>query len=101
MNPPPIPAHMLKNAQAPTPPVTEPSPEAAQNPTPEPTPVPEPDIETLITEAEERGYLRGRNEAIERLMAPPADTDPSLSDMHGQDNTGILILNSCRPSIWD
>ena len=61
-----------------------------------------PAISALIAEAEQRGYLRGRNESIEALMQRPGmmehrDTgrpqDPS--------DTEPMILGNRRPSIWE
>lgn len=55
-----------------------------------------PDIETLIREAEQRGYLRGRNELIENLrdipQAWPDPDDPSSCHLE--------FMNRPRPSIW-
>lgn len=52
-----------------------------------------PSVEALVTEAERRGYLRGRNERIERLMAQPGVWEEPKS--------GPTILNRPRRSIWD
>lgn len=51
------------------------------------------DIETLVAAAERRGYLRGRNERIEALMA-----EPGVWEEH---TSGPAILNRPRRSIWD
>lgn len=53
-------------------------------------------IEQLIAQAEQRGYLRGRNENIEALMHQsdtPARDEP-------QPSSEIMILNNLRPSVW-
>lgn len=50
-------------------------------------------IEALAVEAERRGYLRGRNERIEALMA-----EPGVWEEH---TSGPTILNRPRRSIWD
>ncbi|MDE6448565.1 MAG: hypothetical protein K2L41_00620 [Muribaculaceae bacterium] len=59
------------------------------------------ELERLIAEAEERGYRRGRNESISRLMEHPARVDPELDNMPGAGEPEILILANIRPSIWD
>lgn len=56
-------------------------------------------LETLLAEAESRGYKRGRNESISELMERPSDADPLLPDMGPEPQ--VLILNHLRPSIWD
>ncbi len=50
-------------------------------------------IEALVAAAERRGYLRGRNERIEALMA-----EPGVWEEH---TSGPAILNRPRRSIWD
>lgn len=60
-----------------------------------------PDVEKLLAEAEERGYLRGRNERIAELMEQPSAVDALLPDTVLPDEPEILILNNIRPSIWD
>lgn len=69
------------------------------------------DIEARIAEAENRGYLRGRNERIAELMRQPAlferQTSPSARDAPGamaadsQADSQPMILNNPRVSIWD
>lgn len=59
-----------------------------------------PDMEQLIAEAEQRGYLRGRNEAVAIEMQRPAQWEnetklPAMSDSES------LILNNMRRSVWD
>ncbi|MDE6086380.1 MAG: hypothetical protein K2G40_08285 [Muribaculaceae bacterium] len=90
--PPPVPSEFLSKEKS-TPELTTSS-----------SPTLSPEIEAMIAEAESRGYHKGRNEAIANLMAPPSDTDPTLSQhatSHEDENSSILILNSFRPSIWD
>ncbi len=53
-----------------------------------------PDIKALVDEAERRGYLKGRNEQIERLMASPGIWEP-------EPQPEPLILNRPRRSVWD
>lgn len=92
-------------------------PEQAAHPAPTETAVPadapEPeatqeeitDIETRLAEAEQRGYLRGRNERIEALMkepgiferqSPAGTPAPDLNP-----DSSPMILNNPRISIWD
>lgn len=69
------------------------------------------DIEARIAEAENRGYMRGRNERIAELMRQPAlferQTSPSARDAPGgmaadsQGDSLPMILNNPRVSIWD
>lgn len=61
------------------------------------------EIEALVAEAEERGYLRGRNENIERLMRRPGilEQEPWQRDACGPSETEPMILNNPRVSIWD
>lgn len=50
--------------------------------------------ERLIAEAEQRGYLRGRNEAItSRLDSPQLLEEP-------EEPEGVSILGNLRPSVW-
>lgn len=82
-------------------------PQETQPPSPEPpqgtTLTPE-DIETLVSRAEQRGYLRGRNEAIAIEMQRPAlleDTAVTRQSAHEDPLRQPMILSSIRPSIWD
>lgn len=61
------------------------------------------EIEALVAEAEERGYLRGRNESIERLMRRPGilEQEPWQRETYVQPETEPMILNNPRVSIWD
>lgn len=61
------------------------------------------EIEALVAEAEERGYMRGRNESIERLMRRPGilEQEPWQCETCGQPETEPMILNNPRVSIWD
>lgn len=64
----------------------------------------EPDLDTLIAEAEQRGYLRGRNERIEELMQEPGELEAPSAPATDSPLTGgneILILNNMRRSVWD
>lgn len=64
---------------------------------------PQPDIATLIAEAEERGYLRGRNEKIAMEMRSPAlwETMREPDNKPDHEKPQPLILNHLRPSVWD
>lgn len=75
---------------------------------PKPQEEPAPDYEALIAEAEQRGYLRGRNERIEELMAEPAPfARQNASSRKAAPipeefaSSEPLILNNPRVSIWD
>ena len=64
---------------------------------------PLPDIATLVAEAEERGYLRGRNEKIAMEMRSPSlwETMREPEHMPDYEKPQPLILNHLRPSVWD
>lgn len=53
------------------------------------------DLSRLLDEAEQRGYLRGRNEAItEQISRPGLWEEPDTSSR-------VTILDNLRPGIWD
>ncbi len=61
------------------------------------------DMEALLAEAEERGYLRGLNERAENLMNRPSvgySPTASQSGVRTAEDE-VMILNNIRPSIWD
>lgn len=58
------------------------------------------DIDRMVNEAEERGYLRGRNEAVEALMNRPARQKPTEPDDDDGDDP-VMILREMRRSVWD
>lgn len=64
---------------------------------------PSPDIEALIAQAEQRGYLRGRNESIEELMRRPAmmETIAPAPPSAAEPDEEPMILRHRRISIWD
>lgn len=70
---------------------------------PEESSTPQPDIATLIAEAEERGYLRGRNEKIAIEMRSPALWETIREPAHKAEaeKPQPLILNHLRHSVWD
>lgn len=76
------------------------APESQESPeTPEAT-----DIEALLAEAEQRGYLRGRNEAIEASMHTPALLENSrLTRARALEapDPASLFLSRIRPGVWD
>ena len=81
-----------------------PTPEQAQQPEQEqePTSQPEqPDIDTLIREAEERGYLRGRNEQIALAMKQPAHWESPGRPEKAETEPVPTILANMRRSVWD
>lgn len=92
-------------------PQTASEPCAVQQPEPEPeqAPDPAPDTEALIAEAEQRGYMRGLNEAASRAMEAPvlfedlARRRAAATD-EPQPSGGNLcdtFLTGLRPSVWD
>lgn len=75
-----------------------PAPEALRPPTAD-------EIAALVAEAEQRGYLRGRNEQIEELMRIPPMMAP-LHDARPDDpplpeEPDFQFLSRQRVSIWD
>ncbi len=59
-------------------------------------------VEVLLAEAEQRGYLRGRNEKISELMREPGmleRNDTARADTGYAEN--VQILQRERISIWD
>lgn len=67
----------------------------------EPTAVLTPEeLDRLVSEAEERGYLRGRNEAVETLMNRPGHRKPAETEDDDGDDA-VMILREMRRSVWD
>lgn len=62
-----------------------------------------PEMRRLIEEAEQRGYLRGRNERIEQEVMQPLDTPAARSDNDEDDDAQAVpsFLTHIRPSFWD
>lgn len=76
--------------------------EQAQQPEPEQEPQPaQPDIDTLIREAEQRGYLRGRNEQITLAMQQPTHWESPDSPATAEAEPVPTILANMRRSVWD
>lgn len=60
------------------------------------------DWEARLAEAEQKGYLRGRQERIEELMREPAPYQRQGGRTQSpQGNSEPMILNNPRVSIWD
>lgn len=65
-----------------------------------------PDIDRLINEAEQRGYIRGRNERIEAEIMTPSDPyfGPSSIESVTEDDDDEScpgFLAHLRPGFWD
>ncbi len=61
--------------------------------------IPFDEVERLVAEAEQRGYLRGRNETIEtEVMPAPA---PSAADDSTVGESCPSFLAHLRPGFWD
>jgi|GEM_PF-963733 len=61
-------------------------------------------LQAMLAEAENRGYLRGRNESIEELMSRPGMLERNAAQRSADDADGgsePMILSHCRVSIWD
>lgn len=61
------------------------------------------DIDALIAEAEQRGYLRGLNEQAEKQLQRPS-VGSSPENEHREyiaENNEVMILNNIRKSVWD
>lgn len=59
-------------------------------------------LERLIEEAENRGYLRGRNARIEELMSEPGMYRPlGVEESGGAVLQQTEILTNMRRSVWD
>lgn len=66
----------------------------------------ETEVARLVAEAEERGYLHGRNEAIAERMEQPAlwentagQPSPAADDRAA--DYASLFLSELRPGVWD
>ncbi len=57
--------------------------------------------EKALAEAEQRGYLRGRNERIEELMRAPAPLSRRQAPTTAAADSEPMILSTPRVSIWD
>lgn len=61
--------------------------------------VPIDEVERLVAEAEQRGYLRGRNETIEAEVMPAPS--PSAADDSTVGESCPSFLAHLRPGFWD
>lgn len=60
------------------------------------------EVETMLAEAEKRGYLRGRNESIEQMMQKVNCLNAGhIANSTHRSEGDDLILNSQRRSKWD
>lgn len=57
--------------------------------------------EKALADAEQRGYLRGRNERIEELMRAPAPLSRRQAPIAAAADSEPMILSTPRISIWD
>ncbi|WP_290453428.1 hypothetical protein [uncultured Muribaculum sp.] len=57
------------------------------------------EVDKLIAEAEQRGYLRGRNEAAQNFISQPALFEEVRAE--SQPVQSSPLLSSRRVSIWD
>lgn len=62
-----------------------------------------PDLAELLAQAEQRGYLRGRNEAAEEMMNRPTMWQPTeaQSPAHRMAAVADNFLSGLRPGVWD
>lgn len=60
-----------------------------------------PFIDSLLKDAEQRGYLRGRNEQIEVKMREPGEWQGIAGESGGSSSTETTILNHLRRSVWE
>lgn len=73
------------------------------------SPEPEQDLNQLIAEAEQRGYLRGLNEKLSGQLHQPAlyadlareKTDRPAEDTADCDSLTSRFLSNIRPGVWD
>lgn len=68
----------------------------------EPETEPQPDIGSLISEAEQRGYMRGLNEQAARLFDRPAiGQQPEIAPAPIGTDSEVMILNRSKVSVWN
>lgn len=69
---------------------------------PQPTAPDDTELQRLLAEAEQRGYMRGRNEAIEHLMQAPALFESATTPAaDSTSNPADGFLSGLRPGVWD
>lgn len=59
------------------------------------------EVEKMLKEAEERGYLRGKNEQIEKIMEKPSIFSQQPFSEESGDISELLILKKLRKSKWE
>lgn len=90
-------AKTTKSAATDAPPAEEAAPETTGETAPEAPTV----DEKALADAEQRGYLRGRNERIEELMRAPAPLSRRQAPTAAAADSEPMILSTPRVSIWD
>ncbi|MDE6278819.1 MAG: hypothetical protein K2M05_02495 [Paramuribaculum sp.] len=79
--------------------------DVSANPEPKPEPKPEPEpIEKLLEEAERKGYLRGRNEALAGIYNSPAvweEPDNNIPDPSLRPSPADSFLTGRRKGVWE
>ena len=99
--------HPSSEPPAPEPPEAEPDPapgpETPAPPAPPASAATGTDMEAAIAEAEQRGYMRGRNERIEELMHRPGIMErPGSQEIHQATTRNDRgFLSHIKVSIWD
>lgn len=80
-----------------------PNPESRPQPDESSVATPHPDVESLVAEAEQRGYMRGRNEALAERMNEPGlwQLATTGDDFAVPASEEVTILNGIRPGVWD
>lgn len=58
-------------------------------------------VERMVKDAEERGYLRGRNEAVDALMERPGCGKLSECTDEDDGEDAVMILREMRRSVWE
>lgn len=61
---------------------------------------PDSDLARMLEEAEQRGYMRGRNERIEEIVMKPL-YDDDYGDDSNDDDSCPGFLTHLRPGFWD
>lgn len=60
----------------------------------------DPEVRRLIEEAEQRGYIKGRNEQIDQVVMQPLDNPYQMPAYNDSDSCPSFLAN-IRPSVWD
>lgn len=72
----------------------------ADQPTAEDQAVSPSDISRMIEEAEQRGYLRGRNEKITETVMSPDNSQPEACEEDCEDSCPSFLAH-IRPGFWE